>query len=237
MLITRSTRPSSITSNALVPSPGSFSTGNAIDPDFDEALGGTFGRVDREPELLDDQPGLVRKAVLIGNRAERKQHACSREPEAGGEQAVQESLVEIGAQAADLSCAAHLYAQHRVGAHDTREGKHGDLHAHVVERKCFVRHLAPQPQHSIGRLGGKVRSGDLGNERKAARSPQIAFDDLHCTELGQKLHVEGAGDVQLLRDSQRRCGGFAESFGCTASAGAVRGSRRRCERRRLRCAR
>src|SRR5262249_18312308 len=59
--------------------------------------------------------------------------------EARRQQRVQERLVQVVAEAADLACAGHLHAQYRVGAHQPREGEHGCLDPVALEAKGKLR--------------------------------------------------------------------------------------------------
>ena len=140
--------------------------------------------------------------------------------------------MQVVAEAADLARAGHLHAQHRVGAHQPREREHGCLDRHVVQVDGMVFYRAGNPQHSPHGLDDEVIARDLGDEGEAARGAQVALDDLHLVELGQILHVEGAGDPQRLGQRLGDLARLADGRDVERSAAGARAWHRRSGRPR-----
>jgi hypothetical protein len=73
--------------------------------------------------------GLAFEAVLVRHGPEGEQHALLRDAEAGGDEGLEQRLVEVVAEAAHLARGGHLDAERGVGAGEAREGELRGLHA------------------------------------------------------------------------------------------------------------
>ena len=138
---------------------------------------------------------------LRARRARRYKHIVLRYGLTHRQKALQQSLVITVAYAGHLARRCHVDAQHGVGILQSRKGELRRLDTHVV----YVKHrlgvrLDGAAQHHARSHRDEVELHDLRHEGEAARSAQVALDDLHVVVLGEELYVEGARDIQLAGD-------------------------------------
>ena len=136
-----------------------------LDAVFAEDAAGAGGRIDLETQLFRHGPGGADEAVLPPRRPEREQDALLRPPEPGGQQAVEERLVEGIPETSHFAGAGHFHPEQRVGATQPRERELRHLDAYVLEFvERTVLHPRIGPQHDAGGRFGVVAPGHLGYE-------------------------------------------------------------------------
>ena len=123
---------------------------------------------------------------------------------------LEDGLVEIVADTADLARGSHIHAQDRIGVAQAGEGELRGFHADIRQFEGVdsgsLRVLAEHTAH--GQVD-EIQLQDFRHEGEATGGPQVALDDLHLPLVSQELDVERAGDVQLGGDG----GGHAPDAG------------------------
>ena len=135
------------------------------------------------------------------HRSGAQQHATDRQLQPHRDHRLEQGIVEVGADAADLACRGHLHTQDRVGAVEPREGELRRLDADVVQFEDRSVDLAHRPSHDDPRGEvDEVELEDLRGEGERARGSQVALDDQDVVVLGHELDVERPVDLQFLCD-------------------------------------
>ena len=193
----------------------------ALDAGLLVELGGTFGGVDLEAELLEflaDFDGLFRQVNLIG---QANQHGTFvREEGTGGFLALVVSEGVVVGEAEDFAGGAHFGAEHRVHLRELVEGEHGFLGAVVVELLVLeLQVFELRAEHKAGSEAGHLGVANLGDQRHRAGGARVRFEDEHLAVFDSVLHVHEAANVEgfgnltgvifdgcqvFLRDSHRR---------------------------------
>ncbi len=125
----------------------------------------------------------------------------------GGDQALEQGLLHIGAQAQDLAGGLHLRGQGRVGVGDLLKGEHGHLHRHIgglaVQAGAVAQGLQGLAHHDPGSQVHHGYAGDLGDVGHRPAGPGVHLDDVQLPLVDQVLDVDEApglqGQRQLLR--------------------------------------
>ena len=138
-------------------------------------LGGTFGSVNLEAELLEfltDFDGLFRQVNLVG---EANQHGTFvREEGTGGFLALVVSESVVVGEAEHFAGGAHFGAENRVHLRELVEGEHSFLGAVVVELLVLELEVFELgTEHQTGREAGHLRVTNLRDQRH--RTGKIFF--------------------------------------------------------------
>ena len=142
----------------------------ALDTGLLVELGGAFGSVNLEAELLEflaDFDGLFRQVNLVG---QANQHGTFvREEGTCGFLALVVSEGVVVGEAEDFTGGAHFGAENRVHLRELVEREHGFLGAVMVELLVLeLQVFELRAEHEAGREAGHLRVTSLGDERHRA---------------------------------------------------------------------
>ena len=170
----------------------------ALDAGLLIELGGTFGSVDLEAELLEflaDFDGLFRQVNLVG---EANQHGTFvREEGTCGFLALVVSEGVVVGEAEHFAGGAHFGAENRVHLRELVEGEHGFLGTVVVELLVLELQIFEfGTEHQTGREAGHLGVTNLGDQRHRAGCARVRFEDEHLAVFDGVLHVHEAADVE-----------------------------------------
>ena len=173
-----------------------------------DLVGGAVGGVQLEAHLVQlpgdvDDLGLV--PVVDGDQhtaASSLFHLI-----AGGDQALEQGLLHVLAQAQYLAGGLHLGRQGRVGVGDLLKGEHGDLHGHIggllVEAGAVAQGGQGLAYHDTGGQVHHGHTGDLGDIWHGTGGPGVDLDDVQLALVDEVLDIDEAlgaqGQRQLLR--------------------------------------
>ncbi len=170
----------------------------ALDAGLLVELGGAFGSVNLEAELLEflaDFDGLFRQVNLVG---EANQHGTFvREEGTGGFLALVVSEGVVVGEAEHFAGGAHFGAENRVHLRELVEGEHGFLGAVVVELLVLELEVFElRAEHQAGREAGHLGVANLGDQRHRAGGTRVGFEDEHLAVFDSVLHVHEAANVE-----------------------------------------
>ena len=170
----------------------------ALDTGLLVELGGTFGSVNLEAELLEfltDFDSLFRQVNLIG---QANQHGTFvREEGTCGFLALVVSEGVVVGEAEHFAGGAHFGAEHRVHLRELVEREHSFLGAVMVELLVLeleVFNLGTE--HEAGGEAGHLSVANLGDQRHRAGSTRVGFEDEHLAVFDGVLHVHEAAHVE-----------------------------------------
>ena len=108
-----------------------------------------------------------------------------------GNQGVQHSLVQVVAQAANLTGRTHVNAQYGVGILQTCKRELAGLYANAVDIELrLVWARVGGIQHNLRSCLDEVALQNLRYEGERTRCTQVTLDNLHLAVLCQELYVE-----------------------------------------------
>ena len=170
--------------------------------------GGAVGGVEAEAHLV-QLPGDVDDLRLVpavhGDQDPRVLallHLVS-----GGDQALEQGLLHVLAQAQHLAGGLHLRGQGGVGVSDLLEGEHRNLHRHIggaaVQPGAVAQGLQGLAHHDPGGQVHHGHAGDLGDVGHRPAGPGVHLDDVQLPLVDQVLDVDETPGLerqgQLLR--------------------------------------
>ena len=161
-------------------------------------LGGTFGSVDLEAELLEfltDFNRLFGEVHLVG---EANQHGTfvREEGTCGFLTLVVSEGVVVG-EAEDFAGGAHFGAENRVHLRELVEGEHCFLGAVMVELLVLELEVFELgTEHEAGGEAGHLGIANLGNQRHRAACARVRFEDEHLAVFDSVLHVHEAANME-----------------------------------------
>ena len=165
-------------------------------------LGGTFGSVDLEAELLEfltDFDSLFGEVHLVGKADEHS--AFGREQGTSGFLALVVSEGVVVGEAEDFTGGAHFGAENRVHLRELVEGEHSFLGAVVVELLVLELQVFELfAEHQARSEAGHLRVTDLGDQRHGTGSTRVRFEDEHLAVFDGVLHVHEAAHVEGFSD-------------------------------------
>ena len=170
----------------------------ALDAGLLVELGGAFGSVNLEAELLEflaDFDGLFRQINLIG---QANQHGTFvREEGTCGFLALVVSESVVVGEAEHFAGGAHFGAEHRVHLRELVEGEHGFLGAVVVELLVLeLQVFELGTEHQAGGEAGHLGVTNLGDQRHRAGGTRVRFEHEHLAVFDGVLHVHEAANVE-----------------------------------------
>ena len=165
-------------------------------------LGGTFGSVNLEAELLEfltDFDSLFGEVHLVRKADEHS--AFGREEGTGGFLALVVSEGVVVGEAEDFTGGAHFGAENRVHLRELVEGEHGFLGAMVVELLVLELEVFEFfAEHEARSEAGHLRVTDLGDQRHGTGSTRVGFEHEHLAVFDSVLHVHEAAHVEGFSD-------------------------------------
>ena len=166
----------------------------ALDTGLLVELGGAFGSVNLEAELLEflaDFDGLVAEVGLV--RQANQHGTFVREEGTCGFLALVVGQGVVVGEAEDFAGGAHFGAENRVHLRELVEGEHGFLSAVVVELLVLELEVFELgTEHQAGREAGHLRVTNLGYQRHRAACARVRFEDEHLAVFDGVLHVHEA---------------------------------------------
>ena len=161
-------------------------------------LGGTFGSVDLEAELLEfltDFDSLFGEVHLVRKTDEHS--AFGREQGTGGFLALVVSEGVVVGEAEHFAGGAHFGAEHRVHLRELVEGEHGFLGTMVVELLVLeLQVFELGTEHQAGREAGHLGVANLGDQRHRAGCARVRFEHEHLAVFDGVLHVHEAAHME-----------------------------------------
>ena len=161
-------------------------------------LGGAFGSVDLEAELLEflaDFNRLFGEVHLVGKA---NQHGTFvREEGTCGFLALVVSEGVVVGETEDFAGGAHFGAEHRVHLRELVEGEHGFLGAVVVELLVLELEVFELgTEHQTGGKASHLGVANLGDQRHRAACARVSFEDEHLAVFDGVLHVHETANVE-----------------------------------------
>ena len=170
----------------------------ALDTGLLVELGGAFGSVDLEAELLEllaDFDGLFRQVNLVGEADEHGTFV--REEGTCGFLALVVSEGVVVGEAEHFASGAHFGAENRVHLRELVEGEHGFLGAVVVELLVLELEVFELgTEHEAGGEASHLRVTNLGDQRHRAACARVGFEDEHLAVFDGVLHIHEAANVE-----------------------------------------
>ena len=170
----------------------------ALDTGSFVELGGTFGSVNLEAELLEfltDFNRLFGEVHLVGEADEHS--AFGREEGTCGFLALVVSEGVVVGEAEHFASGAHFGAENRVHLRELVEGEHSFLGTVVVELLVLELEVFELfAEHQAGGEAGHLRVANLGDQRHRARSARVRFENEHLAVFDSVLHVHEAANVE-----------------------------------------
>ena len=161
-------------------------------------LGGTFGSVNLEAELLEflaDFDGLFRQVNLVGEAD--KHGTFVREEGTGGFLALVVGQGVVVGEAEDFTRGAHFGAENRVHLRELVEGEHSFFGTVVVELLILELEVFELgTEHQACCETGHLRVTDLGDQRHRAGCARVGFEHEHLAVFDSVLHVHEAANVE-----------------------------------------
>ena len=161
-------------------------------------LGGTFGSVNLEAELLEfltDFNRLFGEVHLV--READKHSAFGREERTGCFLALVVSEGVVVGEAEDFTGRAHFGAENRVHLRELVEREHSFLGAVVVELLVLELQVFELfAEHQARSEAGHLRVTNLGDQRHGTGSTRVSFEDKHLAVFDSVLHVHEAAHVE-----------------------------------------
>ena len=168
-------------------------------------LGGTFGSVNLEAELLEfltDFDSLVDEVHLV--RKADKHSAFRREQGTGSFLALVVSEGVVVGEAEHFASGAHFGAENRVHLRELVEREHGFLGTVVVELLVLeLQVFELGTEHQAGREAGHLGVTNLGDQRHRAASARVCFEHEHLAVFDGVLHVHEAAHMEGFGDLAR----------------------------------
>ena len=165
-------------------------------------LGGTFGSVNLEAELLEfltDFDSLFREVHLVGKADEHS--AFGREEGTGSFLALVVSEGVVVGEAEDFTGGAHFGAENRVHLRELVEREHSFLGAVVVELLVLELEVFQLfAEHQARCEAGHLRVTNLGDQRHGTGSTRVGFEHEHLAVFDSVLHVHEAAHVEGFSD-------------------------------------
>ena len=170
----------------------------ALDASLLVELGGTFGSVNLEAELLEflaDFNRLFGEVHLVRKADEHS--AFVREEGTCGFLALVVSEGVVVGEAENFAGRAHFGAENRVHLRELVEREHCFLGAVMVELLVLeLQVFELRAEHEAGSEAGHLRVTDLGDERHRAGCTRVGFEDEHLAVFNGVLHVHEAANVK-----------------------------------------
>jgi len=161
-------------------------------------LGGTFGSVNLEAELLElltDFDSLFGEVHLV--RKADKHSAFVREEGTCGFLALVVSEGVVVGEAEHFTRGAHFGAENRVHLRELVEREHSFLGAVVVELLVLELEVFELgTEHQTGREAGHLGVANLGDQRHRAGGTRVGFENEHLAVFDSVLHVHEAANVE-----------------------------------------
>ena len=196
-------------------------------------LGGTFGSVNLEAELLEfltDFDSLFGEVHLVRKADEHS--AFGREEGTGSFLALVVSEGVVVGEAEDFTGGAHFGAENRVHLRELVEREHSFLGAVVVELLVLELQVFELfAEHEARSEAGHLRVTDLGDQRHGTGSTRVGFEDEHLAIFDSVLHVHEAAHVEGFSDLARVILDGGEVLTPLASAAALGHAEMRAFRR------
>ena len=170
----------------------------ALDTGSFVELGGSFGSVNLEAELLElltDFDSLFGEVHLVRKADEHS--AFGREEGTGSFLALVVSEGVVVGKAEHFAGGAHFGAENRVHLRELVEREHCFLGAVMVELLVLELEVFELgTEHQAGSEAGHLRVTDLGDQRHRAGCARVSFEDEHLAIFDSVLHVHEAANVE-----------------------------------------
>jgi len=174
----------------------------ALDTGSFVELGGTFGSVNLEAELLEfltDFNRLFGEVHLVGKADEHS--AFGREQGTGSFLALVVSEGVVVGEAEDFTGGAHFGAENRVHLRELVEREHSFLGAVVVELLVLELQVFELfAEHEARCEAGHLRVTNLGDQRHGTGSTRVGFEHEHLAVFDGVLHVHEAAHMEGFSD-------------------------------------
>ena len=145
--------------------------------------------------------GCIEHLCLLLGTTGREQNGMLRNALTHGKHTLEQSLIGVVAQAANLSGRTHIHTEHRVCFLQTVERELAGLDTNVVEvEEILIGLLHRLTEHHPGSQVDEVDLKHLAHKGEGAAGAEVTLDNHDVVFTGHELNVERTGDVQLLRN-------------------------------------